>query len=122
MSVNPITPGEASKRKLKDIPDFVIEAFNDLIVRKFSGSQATVKQDEVVELIMEKAKEAKVDVTRDQLFENHWLDVEPYFMRAGWKVDFDKPGYNESYDAYFVFSKARKRKPFSSDSSEWYDK
>ncbi len=26
----------------------------------------------------------------------------------GWIVEYDKPGYDESYDAYFVFKKGKK--------------
>ena len=38
------------------------------------------------------------------------MDIEPVFEQAGWKVDFDRPGYNEGpYDAYFQFTKKKKR-------------
>ena len=44
---------------------------------------------------------------RQELFDNHYLDIEPAYRNAGWKVEFDKPGYNETYDSYFVFSKKK---------------
>lgn len=34
----------------------------------------------------------------------HWLNFEGAYRRAGWKVEFDKPGYNESYPATFKFT------------------
>ena len=47
------------------------------------------------------------DLTRQTVFDNGWLDVEEAHRAAGWRVEYDKPAYNESYDAFFVFSKRR---------------
>jgi hypothetical protein len=33
------------------------------------------------------------------------MDVEDVYQKAGWEVEFDKPGYNEDYEANFKFSK-----------------
>ena len=55
-------------------------------------------QDDVAKLIVQKG------LKRQDIFDNHWLDVEDLYRKNGWKVDYDKPGYNESYNAYFVFS------------------
>ena len=41
---------------------------------------------------------------RADVFSNHWLDVEDIYREQGWNVEYDKPTYNETYDAYFVFS------------------
>jgi hypothetical protein len=95
--VVPIKASEAQGKLNKSIPDEVIEAFNELIIKNLSGGSATVHQDEVVRLIVKKG------IKRADIFENHWLDVENLFQENGWEVDYDKPGYNESYEAYFVF-------------------
>ena len=29
------------------------------------------------------------------------------FEEAGWNVQYDKPGYNENYDAYFKFTEKK---------------
>ena len=41
----------------------------------------------------------------EKVFKNKWLDVEEVYRKAGWKVEYDKPGYCEDYEAYFVFEK-----------------
>lgn len=99
-NVKPITPKEVSSKREASIPDAVLEVFNDLIVKHWSGSSATIKQDEAAKIIAKKLK-----CSEEKLYENHWMDVEPIYKKAGWSVKYDKPGYNESYDAYFVFSK-----------------
>jgi len=102
MPVAPITPDEAKKLKNHSIPDEVIKAFNDMIVEKLSSGRAVIKQKDVVARIV-----AATQITEDQLFDNHWLDVEDVFRKAGWTVKYDKPAYCENYDAYFEFSRKR---------------
>lgn len=96
--VQPIAPIEVTGEKNKHIPNEVIAMFNDIIVREMHGGRARVIQNEVVERL-----EAE-GLNRGAIFKNHWLDVEDLFREVGWKVTYDKPGYNESYDAYFIFS------------------
>lgn len=98
MPVKPLSPSEVAKAKIDAIPDGVIEAFNELIAKGFDGKTATVRQDAAVKLICKKMK-----VRSDKVFENDWLDVEPYFRRVGWTVNYDKPGYNENYEATYEF-------------------
>ncbi len=96
--VAPIKASEIDKVRHQAIPDVVVEAFNELILKNFSSGSATVMQDDVAKLIVQKG------LKRQDIFDNHWLDVEDLYRKNGWKVDYDKPGYNESYNAYFVFS------------------
>lgn len=98
--IKPITPREASRGKLTSIPSEVYESFNELIQKNLQGNQAVVTQNEVVALICNKMKIK----SRQQIFDNNWLDVEPRYEEAGWEVVFDKPGYNETYDASFTFT------------------
>lgn len=95
--IKPITPTEVASAK---IPDEVIKAFNDLIVAEWDGYSAVIHQDEICTLVAERLK-----VKRQTVFANKWLDVEDIFRQAGWKVEYDKPGYNETYEATFTFSK-----------------
>jgi len=105
-SVSPVSP-----KKVKQVISFpveVIESFNELIEEKFNGNSnsSTIKQDAVVERILQKNPK----ITKDELIDKHWLDVEDVYRKAGWIVKFDQPGYCESYDAYFVFEKKTKIK------------
>lgn len=103
--IKPIRPEDANAEKLKDIPDAVFEVFNNQIVRNLSagGRRAVVYQDVVVNLL-----EEGHNMNRGEIYKNGWLDVEPLYREAGWKVVYDKPAYNETYRAHFIFSKERR--------------
>lgn len=100
MTVKPITPEEVDEQRINCIPDEVITIFNEMIVENWRGSYAHVDQDAVVTRIA-----ARMNVERQYVFDRGWIDIEPIFRRVGWKVEYDKPAYYESYGAYFEFRK-----------------
>ena len=53
----------------------------------------------------EREDKEKISEARVLIFSNHWLDVEDIYRKQGWKVVYDSPGYDESYDAYYEFRK-----------------
>jgi hypothetical protein len=118
--IKPISPAEVKVNKLAGIPDAVFEAFNTAITKNFDGHSAFVRQEEIVSALV------KMGHDRHSIFENHWLDIEPVYEKQGWKVEFDKPGYNESYDANFTFTPNKKWKKsnrsFVSDTGDLEDK
>lgn len=99
MAAKPITPKEVVSLKKSLIPDAVIESFNELIAENYSAEESSFKLKSVVARMVKKGLKLK------DIHDNGWLDVEDIYEKAGWKVDYDQPGYNESYDAYFSFSK-----------------
>ncbi len=103
--VKPITPQEAHDAHEESIPHEVITAFNHLIKTNWNPTSlsAVVPQDAVAKLAAE-----ALDVTEGVLYDHHWLDVEDLFRAAGWDVEYDKPGYNESYTASFTFRRKKK--------------
>ena len=96
---NPITPDQVSKRKIDVIPSQVIDIFNDLIALRWNGTSATVYQQEVQEKIA-----SALGVEGHEVYAKGWLDIEPIFRDAGWKVEYDRPGYNENYKAHYIFT------------------
>lgn len=104
MTVAPIRPKQAKERKNASIPDFVVESFNELIAEHLSGGYALIKQAEILHRICSKVSELSGEViTPQQVLDKGWTDIESLFRKAGWKVTYDKPGYNESYDAFYKF-------------------
>lgn len=95
--MKPISPKDVPDAKKEQMPDAVLEAFNELISAEFSEGRAVVKQSEAVALISKKLER------RD--WPTKWLNVEEIYRQAGWNVEYDKPGYNESYPATFTFTK-----------------
>lgn len=100
--IKPITPSEVVEQKKKDLPPEVIETWNKLIAEKFSGSSARVLQKDAVSALT-----IALLVPSSVIFDKGYLDVEPIYRDAGWKVEYDKPGYNESYEAFYIFQKKR---------------
>ncbi len=100
--VLPISPQEVIQQKKNDIPDEALEAFNELIARNWNGNESRVPQKDVVALMIKKG------LNNHDIFNNGWLNVEDIYRARtqesdGWEVEYDKPGYNESYEAYFIF-------------------
>jgi hypothetical protein len=95
----PIKPEDVGRAKAESFPQAVFDAFNELITQKFVGNSATVYQDDVVKLMIEKGLSLK------DIFDKGWLNVEDAYRVAGWEVEYDKPGFNETYQPIFMFKK-----------------
>ena len=103
---SPIKPEDIQDLKNFDIPSEMIEAVNELIIKNWNGSSATFKQKDLIPVYLSKVKDK--EKARDMLFEHRHLDFEDRFRQAGWKVHYDKPGYNENYDSFWEFEKKKK--------------
>lgn len=103
----PIKPHEVAALQHVQIPGEVFEAFNELIAEKFTNAGfAVVRQKDVVVRILSKLH----NQTASEIFKNGWLNVELAYQNAGWVVDYDKPGFNESYEAFFRFTVPKEKK------------
>lgn len=100
-----ISTDEVIKSKACQIPAEVFAAFDELIAKNFNGHYSTILQDDVLLLALKKLRGAGRRLTRQKIFDNHWLDVEGVYRAKGWSVEYDKPGYNETYPATFKFKK-----------------
>ncbi len=93
-----LSPQEVLERKQDTTPELVLETVNRLLTEKITvDGRARIKQDEIMAILVEGG------LNRREIFDKHWLDFEDRYRAAGWEVKYDKPGYNESYDAYFEF-------------------
>ena len=101
--IKPVEPSEIHLKKKEIFPDEVIDAFNQLIIKNFDGNSAFIKQEDAIKLI-----QSKMEITRENLFKNKWLDVEEIYRYYGWNVVYDKPGYNETYEPSFTFTKKQR--------------
>lgn len=97
---DPIRPEDVTARKTATVPGEVIEEFNELIAATWDGHQSVVGQAEVAAAIAE-----RFGISRQEVFDRHLLDVEPVYRDAGWLVAYDKPGWNETYPARFIFTR-----------------
>ena len=98
--IKPVSPDEVVGLKSHIFPDGVIDAVNKTIAKHYDGKTAKFSQDEVLREIC-----AAMGVPRDTVFSHKWLDFEPLYEAEGWKVYYDKPAYNESYEPTFTFTR-----------------
>ena len=94
-----IGPKDLAAFKAATIPDFVFDVVNELLAEKWNGSTAIIKQKDIVFRICWGTGEVPSSV-----LDRGWLNFEDIYREKGWRVEYDKPGYNESYDAFFEFS------------------
>jgi len=95
----PISPCDVPSAKRFLIPDSIIECFNELIVKNFDGNSSVIYQNQLVDYILK-----STNIKREDLFVKNYLDVERLYSDKGWDVYYDKPAYNETYEAHFVFT------------------
>lgn len=101
--IKPVSPDEVVTLKARLLPDYVIEGVNECIAENYLGGKAHFTQNDVIAKILSKAAVAGIGITRQQLFGNKYLDFEDIYRQNGWQVEYDKPAYNESYEANFTF-------------------
>lgn len=95
-----IKPDEIRQAAWKELDEDVEKVVDNLLIKNWDGSQAEFLQEEVVqELCIAK------NWSRERIFRGKILNFEEAYRAAGWSVFYDKPGYNESYSARFVFKK-----------------
>jgi len=95
--IKPISPNEITPL----IPDFVINVVNRLLQKKWNGTSAIILQETIINEIIND----QPNISREEIFDNGWLNFEDIYRKVGWDVEYDKPGYCESYKAYFKFTK-----------------
>ena len=102
----PIKPENVAAFKLRHIPNEVIDAVNELISLKYvcNSDDIRIYQKDIIEVAKSKMYPATDNIDSGSgYFDYNWLNIEKIYEDAGWAVKYDKPAYNESYDAYFIF-------------------
>lgn len=98
--VEPIKPKDIIDNLDDIIHPAVIKAVNALLKEQYRGGTVTIKLKEVIS----RAKQICPDLSPQEMEDKKHLDFEPVFRKAGWKVTYDQPGWDETYDSYFEFS------------------
>lgn len=101
--VLPLRPDQLLAEKVEIIPDEVFTVFNGLIAENARRGEATVKQFDAVGRLVE------MGFDRREIYDKKWLDIEDIYRAVGWTVVYDRPGYNETYEPFFVFTAPKER-------------
>lgn len=116
--ITPISPIEAMASIGSRMPDFVIAVVNEMIIENITADgRVTLMQNDIVNRIAADPEISKylpdtlqldtVSEVRQYIFSMRWLNFEKRYIDSGWDVKYDKPGFNESGPATFVFKKTR---------------
>jgi hypothetical protein len=99
------SPEEVRAQKINFLPPEVVEAVNELLAKNWSGYSATVMISEMKALASQKMRTNGSPNLGKDFNKEGWYDFEPIFEDKGWKVMCDSPGYNESGETHWVFTK-----------------
>ena len=103
--MEPLLPQEVEQATADNIPNFVIEAFNNMIIKNWGASKrANFTQDDTMTEALRIAHSRGIKIDRHEIFANKWFDVESLFEEKGWLVLYDKPACFENHAANFTFS------------------
>lgn len=102
-TVKPFSPDQALANKANVIHPKMIEVVNNLLSKHYNGSSCRIYQNEVMDAFLTATNH---EYTREEVYNNKWLDFESVYRENGWKVSYDKPAYCETYEAAYVFNRA----------------
>jgi hypothetical protein len=115
-----ITPQEALDYQDTRIPEFVINAVNQVIKDKIVAGVCKVEQDTIVDAILaspdfpaiERPADSheNFDHRRQAIFDGHWMDFEKIYRLAGWEVEYFKPDMYETIQTRWFTFRAPKKK------------
>lgn len=98
--VKPISPDEVVGKLEEAIPPNVIQAINNVIAKNWNGSSAHFRVSDVLDELN------KLKAYDDLEIKSFPSNFTPIYERAGWKIDVDRPGYCESYETNWTFTKS----------------
>ena len=103
---NPISPDDISDNKEKYIHQTIIKTVNKILKERYNlGSTVDIKISEISKPFFE----AHPEIDEDKAWKAKMFDIEDAYRKFGWKVSYDRPGWDESYEGFYKFSKGAKK-------------
>lgn len=101
--IKPLSPKEIIDGLDKIIPEFIIQAVNNLLKKEYRGGHVTIKAKDIIKESLS-LYSGDDKMTADKIYKEKWMDFETLFEKHGWDVTYDGPAYNETYDAFYKFA------------------
>lgn len=100
-TLKPLSPSEVKQKAIESIPDEMIQAVNELLIENASRSSIVIKQKDIEDRFrkLSKGKYNHVDI-----YAKGWMDIEPVYSKAGWKVRYESPDRDQNFEEYFAFT------------------
>lgn len=111
LKLKPISYSEAQEHYVNSFPKEVFIATNKLLKEKFISPDKSIRITRN-ELLKELYNLYKIEPENDDNqyylrnlpLETKDINIEDVYNQRGWKVVYDKPGYNETYDGFWIFT------------------
>lgn len=105
IEIRPLTPSEVQDRQKQEADPILIQAVNNLLIETLNSS------GKCAEFSWSSLKRAVDKLDKDRIptgpeLGRVWLA----FRDAGWAVEVDSPGYNESYETRYKFQKTEMKR------------
>ena len=108
--MKPIKPNEIKKQQLENIDPEMIQAVNELLMKEFESYSCSLSQQDIIAKYFELKNLENTTINRKIMFDRKQLNFEPLLEKEGWNVTYDRPGYNETYEASFKFKDKTSKK------------
>ena len=95
------SPEDVLKKRVETIPDYVIDAFNDLLTENYHEDETIIEQEDVICKILEYSTDD--ELTRKTIFKKHYLDIENLYRNNGWEVEYRMLNMNRDVINYAFF-------------------
>ena len=101
------SPDEVRAQKINFIPPEMIEAVNELLTKGWGGYSSHITISELKALAAHKMRVNNSSNLGKNFSKEGWYDFEPIFEDQGWKVVCDSPGYCESGETNWTFTRKK---------------
>lgn len=100
--MNVFSPKDAVDQaaKVSHVPQSVIDVVNGLLSTNYRTGTIILSQDDIIAAVLV----THPNMDREDIFKQRWLDFELVYAANGWDVKYDRPAYNESGSARFLFT------------------
>ena len=100
--MNVFSPKDAADQaaKVSHVPQSVIDVVNGLLSTNYRTGTIILSQDDIIAAVLV----THPNMDREDIFKQRWLDFELVYAANGWDVKYDRPAYNESGSARFLFT------------------
>lgn len=100
-TINPISKDQAIFAHLENIPDSIIDAVNKLLIKHVEPNGVTIIYvNDILDIVCSDDPDSGKP-TRNEVYDNRWLDIEPLYRELGWKVSFEE---TDAGTGFFSFS------------------
>lgn len=112
-NVKPFSPQDARQNKILVLPDFFLNAINQLLSEQYRANyEITLKAKDIIARAEQLRTNPDGDYTSSSAaplnyYSSGYMDFKSVYEDAGWIVKYITPDYTESFDSYYTFEERK---------------